>query len=421
MAVLAAALLGLSALTAGDGERSAAPAGQPAAQRERPLPVNVIAGRVESIRGLSFDTIPSPVAVTPEQAQREGLEDLDRSYPAERRRVDEEVLKLLKLIPPEITLREVSAETFSQGVAGYYDPRTKRLRTVKGAATGTRVLAEMVLAHELTHALEDQRYKLDLEDTSGSDDGTLARLSLVEGSATALMYRYVDEHFTPEETLSGVLGSAFADTGSLPPFLQAQLTFPYVGGQVFVEELLERAGGRWTLVDLAERSRPPASTEQVMHPQAYLEVDVPKPVRLRLRTLVGRDYKRVVTGTSGELQTREMLATAGGGGSADAAEGWGGDRYELWQPRGLGNCDAPCRTADVLALRWVWDTPGDEKEFATKLRQWVGDGLGAKPGAGTGDGWTLDGGAVAVARRGGAVTLALAPDQGLARRVARSR
>ena len=59
---------------------------------------------------------------------------------------------------------------FSEGVAGYYDPRTGRMRTVRGAATGTRVLAEMVLAHELTHALEDQRFELDLEDAGGTDD-----------------------------------------------------------------------------------------------------------------------------------------------------------------------------------------------------------------------------------------------------------
>jgi hypothetical protein len=215
-----------------------------------------------------------------------------------------------------------------------------------------------------------------------------------------------------------VLGSAFADTGSLPPFLQAQLTFPYVGGQAFVEDLLERAGGRWTLVDLAQRTRPPASTEQVMHPDAYIGGDAPRRVRLRLRGVVGRGYERVAAGTSGELQTRELLAEAGGGGSADAAEGWGGDRYELWQPRGLADCAAPCRTADVLVVRWVWDTPRDEREFAAKLRQWVADGLGAER---AGEEWTVDGGAVAVGRRGGAVTLAMAPDRAQARRAVRSR
>ena len=373
-------------------------------------PVPVIASRVEALRGLEFDRVPRPVAVTPEQAQREGLEDLDRSYPEERRRTDEEILKLLGLIAPDVSLRDVSAETFSQGVAGYYDPRTERLRTVRGVATGTRVLAEMVLAHELTHALEDQVFDLDLEDAGGTDDAQLAKLALVEGTASALMYQYVDRHFTAEETLGGVLGGAFADTGSLPAFLQAQLIFPYVGGEAFVDDLLERAGGRWDLVDLAARTRPPASTEQVLHPDRYVEVYPPVRVRLPgVGAVAGRGYARVAAGTLGELQTRELLAEAGGGGSADAAEGWGGDRYELWQPRGLEGCAAPCRRADVLVIRWVWDTPRDEREFEAKLRQWSRDGLDSP------------GGAVAIARAGGAVTLALAPDRTLARRAAEVR
>src|SRR4029079_6844946 len=132
---------------------------------------------------------------------------------------DEELLKLLGLVKPDLDLRDVTATTFSQGVAGYYDPRTQRLRTVSGAATGTRVLNEMVLSHELTHALEDQRYGLD-EPEGGDDDAALARLALIEGSATDLMYRYAAKYFTAEQTLGGVLGSAFADTGSLPAFLQ---------------------------------------------------------------------------------------------------------------------------------------------------------------------------------------------------------
>ncbi|MGH2968808.1 MAG: hypothetical protein ACRDK0_07050, partial [Solirubrobacteraceae bacterium] len=280
MAVIGAALLGLWALTDGRAETSSA--GTPAA------PVAVIAERVEALRGLRFDRVPEPVGVTPAQARHEGLEDLDRSYPPQRRRADEEVLKLLGLIEPGVTLRDVSATTFSEGVAGYYDPRTKRLRIVEGAAPGgSRVLAEMILAHELTHALEDQRFGLDLEESGGSDDGALARLALIEGTATTLMYRYVDEHFSAEETLAGVLGGAFADTGSLPPFLESQLIWPYVGGQAFVEALRERARGRWSLVDLAARERPPATTEQVLHPEAYLRVEQPRPVRLRVRPLLG--------------------------------------------------------------------------------------------------------------------------------------
>jgi hypothetical protein len=294
---------------------------------------------------------------------------------------------------------------FSEGVAGYYDPRTKRMRTVRGAATGTRVLTEMVLAHELTHALEDQRFGLGLGDQGGSDDAALARLALVEGTASELMYAYARRHFSAEETLGGVLGSAFAPTGSLPGFLQAQLVFPYTGGARFVAALRERAGGRWTLVDLAERTRPPASTEQVLHPEKWVRVEPPLPVRLRARPVLGPGWSRAAAGVLGEFQTRELLARAGGGGSADAAEGWGGDRYELWR-RGSG-CAAPCRAEAALVMRWRWDTTADRREFAAKLRQWVRDGLGP-----------VSGGAVAVAVRGGAVTLAMAPTRTLARRLA---
>jgi hypothetical protein len=157
-----------------------------------------------------------------------------------------------------------------------------------------------------------------------------------------------------------------------------------------------------------------------MHPDRYLRVDAPKPVPIRLDGMLGRGYERTARGTLGELQTRELLAEAGGGGSSEAAAGWGGDRYELWQPRGLEDCAAPCRVADVLVMRWVWDTAVDAREFERKLRQWIADGLGASREAGSGV-WRLDESAVAVARRGGAVTLALAPDRVVARRAAAAR
>ena len=127
----------------------------------------------------------------------------------------------------------MTGSLFEQGVAGYYDPRDGRLRVVTGAATSDRVLKETVLAHELTHALEDQRFGIDV-DTAATDDRRLAQAALTEGTATALMYQYLQRNFSTEETLGGLLGSAFQDTGDLPPFLEAQLLFPYVGGDAFV-------------------------------------------------------------------------------------------------------------------------------------------------------------------------------------------
>src|SRR4051794_24231614 len=282
-------------------------------------PIATIERRVEQIRDLRFRSLPRPQTVSPAQAKRDGLEDLDRSYPAARRHADEEVLKLLGLLPADVDLRKVSGTIFGQGVAGYYDPRTKHLRVVSGAQTTNRFLYEITLAHELTHALEDQRFKLDLE-SSSSDDAGLANLALVEGSATAVMFTYAEQHFSAEQTLGGLFSSLGQDTGDLPPFIEAQLVFPYVQGQEFIKRLY--AAGGWGVVDAAYRFRPPASSEQIMHPDKYLAVELPD--RVRLRASPGAGWRRVVGGTWGEWATGELLGTT------DAATGWGGDRYELW-------------------------------------------------------------------------------------------
>src|SRR3954468_11506972 len=268
--------------------RAARPAPPPAPA----APVSTIARRVERIRGLRFRRLPRPVEISPAQARRDGLEDLDRSYSAAQRRADEEVLKLLGLIKPSVDLRKVQASVFGDQVAGYYDPRSKRLRIVRGAQTQNRVLEETTLAHELTHALEDQRFGLGLDDTGGSDDAALARLAMVEGSATTVMLEYMQRHFSAGETLGGLVSSLGQDTGDLPPFVQAQLLFPYTAGQRFVEALRRTGAGSWTLLNAAERFRPPASTEQVLHPAKYLAVEQPDRVRSRAASVLGRGWRR---------------------------------------------------------------------------------------------------------------------------------
>ena len=386
-------LLGAGFVFDGGEEESGGRPRPPAA--EAAAPVATIVDRVERIRALRFKQRPRPVEVSPAQAQRDGLEDLDRSYPASDRRADEEVLKLLGLLEPSVDLRNVSATVFGQGVAGYYDPRTKRLRIVRGAQTTNGFLKEITLAHELTHALEDQRFGLDLEDTSGSDDAALARLAMVEGTATAVMLTYGERHFSAEQTLGGLFASLGQDTGDLPPFVEAQLLFPYLTGQRFIARLYATGDDSWSVVNTAERFRPPVSTEQILHPEKYLEVEQPDRVRLDTGRVLGEGWKRVVAGTWGEWATGELLANSG------PAEGWGGDHYELWQ-QPVEGCQAPCRQRDALVMRWRWDTRRDAREFETALREW----LPQQPGPS------------AVATRGSEVTLALAPDAGLAQRLA---
>ena len=186
--------------------------------------------------------------------------------------------------------------------------------------------------------------------------------------------------------------------------------FPYTAGAAFVARLLEVGGGSWDVVDAALRFRPPASTEQVLHPDAYLEVEAPKrvPVRAPVAAL-GPGWSVLHRGTLGAWVTARLLARAGGTGARAAAAGWGGDRYALL---GRGRERA-------LVARWTWDTPGDAAEFERALRAWAAEGLPGSTPAGV-DLWRTRDGAAALGRRGGAITLALAPSLAPARRAARA-
>ncbi len=374
VAILAVVLAAAAVVFDGDDPASAPPL--------RPAPLAEIIARVERERGLEFRRDPEIVRVSPAQAREEGLASLDEDYPPARRAADEQVLTMLGLLPEGTDLRATAASTYGEAVAGYYDPRSGRMRIVEGAQTGNRVLYEMTVAHELDHALEDQRYDFDLGRLANGDDPALAYSALIEGSATALMDRYAQGRFSPEETLGGIAASAFAPTGDLPPFLMAQLLFPYTAGERFVSRLLELGGGGWDVVDAAIRFRPPASTEQVMHPRAYVEAEQPRRVRLPARA----GWRVVRGGVLGEWATGQLLAGAGGTAAGDAAAGWGGDRYALLA-RGAGRA--------VLA-RWTWDTPRDAREFRAALRAWVREGVPEGRHAAIGGAW-------------GAVTLAVAP------------
>ena len=214
----------------------------------------------------------------------------------------------------------------------------------------------------------------------------------MEGSATLVMQQYLLRHIGAGQALSGALGSALQTGPELPKFLEDQLIFPYLGGLAFVQALQAQGGGSWKLVDLADRVRVPESTEQILHPEKWVAVEGPLPVRLDVE--LGAGWRRTARGTWGEWQTRELL----GGDADEAAAGWGGDRYELWQ---RGACaKPPCRENDVLAMKWRWDTEKDAREFESALRA-----AAVANGA-------------AVLRAGDTVTFVLASDAALARRVA---
>src|SRR5215204_4809887 len=164
----------------------------------RPDPVARIAERVQSERGLRFAGAPEVETVTPARARAEAAASLDEDLPPARRKTDARVLAMLGLLPPGFDLGEAALGAYDAAVAGYYDPRSGALRVIEGAQTGNRVLYETTVAHELTHALEDETFDFDLDALAGGGDAALAYTALVEGSATAVMTRYLATRFGAE-------------------------------------------------------------------------------------------------------------------------------------------------------------------------------------------------------------------------------
>jgi hypothetical protein len=416
--VVAVVLLAAGAVLGKSGSSGSSVPHPAAAQLPSQAHIQRIEHEVERIRGLRFKRPIRPKVVTPAVARDDALGDLDKTYPAATRRADEELLTLLGLIPAGTDVRKLLAAISGEQVAGYYDPRKKTLRVVSGNGVDSPALVDVTLAHELTHALEDQRFGLK-EPKAGTDDESSARTALLEGTAVAVQSKYTRCCVDPGALLRGSLGALGASGGTtkLPPYVMRTLVFPYTAGERFVGQLYD-AVGNWKLVNAALRSAPPVSTEQIIHPEKYAPFEAPLPVKLRVKQALGSGWKRAAAGTLGELDTRELLRVGNPGAASDAAAGWGGGRYELWQREGdrPGSCARPCRARDALVLAWRWDTPGDAAEFAPVLREYVTRGLEGKP-AGD-DAWTVGGGAVAISAGREATAIAWAPDPALARRLA---
>jgi hypothetical protein len=264
---------------------------------------------------------------------------------------------MLGLLPEGSDLRELAGTIFGEEVAGFYDDKTKQMTLVAGAGEGTE--GEITLAHELTHALEDQHFELGLE--GGLDDARTARSALIEGTATVAMVDYLARFLT-----GGAVGRGQAlaqlqaadllqSESGLPPYLQRSLLFPYSAGARFVDAI-----GTWGPANRALRGDGPVSTEHVLHPDKYRARE--RPLRVRAARPPGSGWEKEASGTIGEFDTGELIRSSDSPASATrAAAGWGGGAYALWHK------DA----RSILTLAWRWDTRRDAAEFVAALPRYI--------------------------------------------------
>jgi hypothetical protein len=370
MVALAAVLAAIGLLGGGEEET------EPAAT-ERPPSIREVARKVERVRELRFERLPKVEVVSAEQARADGLRELDEQVTPDELRAEERLLKLLGLIPADSSLRELFGEAMGGEVGGYYVPSTGKLALVRGQLGG--LFRDVTLAHELTHALEDQHYRIDPHGATGfRRDRGIAEAALREGTATIAMVDYVVLDQTGQAGVPARFRREFLDelgdvalpaSSGLPRYVREQLIFPYAAGAVLVNRI-EGVDG-WEAVNQAFRDGRPVSSEQVMHPDKFFAEE--RPTRVRVPALddeLPRGARPMEQGDLGEFDTEQLLRDANGRArSSRAAAGWGGGAFALWELPAADGCDEPCRDGFVLVMRWVWDTERDAREFERAARR----------------------------------------------------
>lgn len=325
---------------------------------------------VEEIRELAFQHA-VPMQVADRAAIRAyAVARLDHEYSPAEFRAKSESLIAWGFVQRPFDMRTFYEELLSEQIGGYYDPFQGVFFIADWLPA---MLQKPIMAHELTHALQDQHFQLRplLLGVKSNDDASLAGTAVVEGEGLAVMIDYalrpVGIVFESVPNLESLIDSRFpADSAgyrvfaSAPPLVKQTLLFPYLQGLLFVRAA--KLHGGWPAVSALYDSLP-ASTEEVLWPERYFETrDRPTPVTLPdLAHVLGSGWRHLDTNVLGELAVRVMLERALPTAEAlEAARGWDGDRYDLYERR---------RGETALVSVSVWDTEADAEDFERGWRR----------------------------------------------------
>jgi hypothetical protein len=359
--------------------------------------------RVEEVGELRFtESVPIDFMSRDELAEYIG-QLFQEEYPPSVADNEERMLRAFGFLDAKEDLRAIREQVLNENVAGFYDerPGAKKLFAISTVSSdqSLNLMNQLILSHELRHALQDQH--LDLRAMLGEgtdyDDRRLAALSLLEGDATLLMEMYLgsgaaladgsggkgmgQEFLEGLFSLGGVgtdgrgIAEMFAgpELRSAPTVVREQLIVPYLEGKQLAVEIYRRGGFRLLNRSLQD---PPSSMEQVLHPEKYLDKR-DEPIDVNLIEAVGELVES--EGRLGEFFIRVLFEGKIGRRDAErAAEGWGGDRYALWRDE-RGNYR--------LVWRTVWDSEEDGEEFIEILTRYASlqYGQGVTPSAASGE------------------------------------
>lgn len=321
--------------------------------------------QVERIRGFGYS---HPVVAQP-VSQEEIAADLiayaDISYPEEQYARRSLAWDTIGVIPDGTSLRQAYEAYGGSQVIGYYNTLTGELKFIGSESPSP--YDRITLAHELTHALDDQRFgleRLDVLSAGCRDEELAADVALVEGNATFFMFAWAQTFLTPVEQVQVGIDAASrgGSTEGIPPFVQRLQSWSYDEGMRFIVAL-EASGG----LDAIDRAfaEPPVSTEQIIHPERYPN-DAPTPVDVPdLSDELGTGWSDLDVMTIGESWlVLAMGLRLDGSEARAAADGWDGGTYRAWS----NGSDA------AVVLATVWDSERDAATFAAAMETWLAQG-----------------------------------------------
>jgi hypothetical protein len=298
-----------------------------------------VLGQMSDITGLKLRTPLKKSLRSREEIRAYVIREMDDDKDAAERYAGQRSAEAFGLLPKGFDLDKFMVELLTEQIAGLYDPKAHEFYVADWIPVDDQ---KMVMAHELTHALEDQHFEIEkwVKAARPNDDAELARESVLEGSAMAAMVDYLLQgtgrslQDLPDIDPSNLIGD-MEDTPNLkkaPPFLKDSLIFPYLAGLNFSAAALKPDG--WSRLP-AVFTKPPVSSQQILHPALYRSGKAPVEVALpSMDKAVGPEWKKLEDNVMGEFGWREVLKQFLGETKAiPGAEGWEGDRYVVYEQR----------------------------------------------------------------------------------------
>jgi hypothetical protein len=324
-----------------------------------PPAIEEVKRQVEAVRELTYERAVAVQAITQEEIDRRLGKNFEKTYPTAFYDRRSKAWQALGVIPDGTSIRDALLAFMTGQVVGYYNPANGRLVYIGDADLD--LTERFVLAHELTHAIDDQHFDLSrLDDIAArcEDEAFMAGLGAIEGSAqffaTQVLIRF--------PTADPIGGGGGGSIESVPEFIVNVQLWPYTAGQAFIQRLDLDEGIASVNRALAEL---PISTEQVIHPERYPN-DAPRAVEIRdLGPGLGGKWIDLDVMQVGEAWLQIMLGLRLEDDDAEtAAAGWDGGIYRAWTDE---------RGHVAVVLRTVWDGQEDAAEFADVLDGWVED------------------------------------------------